>query len=83
MRFLGHSLLVSFSPLLSILYRGGVSCMLLVWQKSSERSTLFGKMSLKTISIGCPNGEEHLEQLLYQTSTASLSSKTPSFIQPH
>jgi len=62
MRFLGHSLLVSFSPLLSILYRGGVvfvshkvacvlkgsllgflymcvSCMLLVWQKSSERST--------------------------------------------
>ncbi|KAJ6932235.1 hypothetical protein NC651_007833 [Populus alba x Populus x berolinensis] len=24
MRFLGHSLLVSFSPLLSILYRGGV-----------------------------------------------------------
>ena len=24
MRFLGHSVLVSFSPLLSILYRGGV-----------------------------------------------------------
>ncbi|KAJ7002807.1 hypothetical protein NC653_008122 [Populus alba x Populus x berolinensis] len=41
------------------------------------------KMSLKTISIGCPNSEDHLEQLLHQTSTASLSSKTPSFIQPH
>ncbi|KAJ6932369.1 hypothetical protein NC651_007949 [Populus alba x Populus x berolinensis] len=48
---------------------------------SSERSTLFGKMSLKTISIGCPNGEDHLEQLLHQTSTASLSSKTPSIQQ--
>jgi len=34
-------------------------------------------MSLKTISIGCPNGEDHLEQLLHQTSTASLSSKAP------